>query len=95
MTFIRENLLWILIAVWLALVFFTAIRDGYSAWKNPELLKKRSVASAEKWPKWHPYRKYYIYFYNTDNYVYLVRILSIFLPTTWVILILSIFAAVF
>jgi hypothetical protein len=88
MIFIRENLFWILIIAFFVIVFFNLARDGYYAWRFPEKLKRKYLSSVEKSPKWYPFREYYLHYYNSDNFVYFMRFLTIFLPTVWMALIL-------
>src|SRR5688500_9467237 len=92
MTLMRENLFWILIIIFFVVWLFNFIRDDYHAWRFPEMLKQRYLLGAEKWPKWHPFRGYYLQFYSSDNFVYLTRFVSIFLPTTGIIVVLALLA---
>jgi hypothetical protein len=80
MTFIQENLVWILIIAFCLLWLVNWVRDGYQAWKFPQILKRRRLSSAEKWPKWHPFGEFYLEFYNSDNFVGLMRLGTVILP---------------
>jgi hypothetical protein len=80
MVFNAVNLFLILIFIWFASFLLFVLYFGYLAWLFPDKLKRKYVARTEKWPNWFPFREYYLHFYNSDNFVYLARILTICLP---------------
>ncbi len=79
MIFVQKNLFWVLIFIWFMYVAFLLLYYGYLAWRVPNELKRRYSSGAEKWPEWFPFREYYIHFYNSDNFVYLMRLVTLML----------------
>jgi len=92
MTFLRENLLWIVIITLVMFGFINLLIDAYYAWRVPDELKRRYLSRAEKWPQWFPFRGYYLQFYASDNFIYLMRIGTVIIPTGWILFILAILA---
>jgi hypothetical protein len=73
------NLFGILALIVLVILYIYLLSyQGNLAWRHPDKLKSKYVADAERWPKWFPLRNYYLSYYNTNIFVWVMRIVVIF-----------------
>jgi len=67
----------IAIMVWFTLWFAIIIHLGNLAWRYPTKLKDKYVVQTERWPKWVPFRNYYLRRYSSNAFVWEVRIITL------------------
>lgn len=61
-----------------AIIWFAAVSYlANLAWRHPSKLKDKYVAQAQHWPKWFPFRNYFILHYDSDEFVWSARIFTI------------------
>jgi hypothetical protein len=69
--------------------FVTIIYHGDLAWRHPSKLKDKYVAQTQRWPKWIPFRNYFISHYGSNEFVWSVRIftiISLLIPLTLLVI---------
>ena len=67
----------IAVIVWLVLWYAIIIYQGNLAWRYPSKLKDKYVSQVERWPKWIPFRNYYLRHYNSNAFVWELRIITL------------------
>ena len=60
-------------ALWYAAVIY----HGNLAWRYPSKLKDKYVSQVERWPKWIPFRNYYLRLYSSNVFVWEMRLVTL------------------
>jgi hypothetical protein len=63
--------------VWLVLWSAAIIYNDNLAWRYPSKLKDRYFSQVERWPKWIPFRSYYLQHYSSNAFVWEMRIFTL------------------
>jgi hypothetical protein len=60
-------------AVWIVAVVY----NGNLAWRYPSKLKNKYYSQVERWPTWAPFRNIYLRHYQSNGFVWSVRIFTV------------------
>src|SRR5262245_20470738 len=79
----------IAIIVFLILWYASIIYHANLAWRYPAKLKDKYVTQTERWPRWIPFRNYYLHHYRSEIFIWETRIATLFcglIPLSLIIL---------
>jgi hypothetical protein len=79
MNFSSDDIISTLLVLLLYAGFVYALAKNWNlAWHNPKKLKTMTTSGFEKMPTWIPFREIFLWYYNSDAYIWITRVSLIF-----------------